>query len=80
MTGFTICRTEKGRMSLRQSAASTPSGTATRLAPSVTSALPTKMASAPNSASSREGYQRTLVKSSRNPSKRKKGTASLMMK
>ena len=80
MIGFAICRIENGSMSLKQRAARTPIGTATRIAPSVTSPLPTKIAPAPNSASSREGYHRVPVKNSPIPSIRKKGMASLMMK
>ena len=45
----------------------TPSGTATTTAPSVTSALPTKMARAPNAGGSATGYQAVLVKNSREP-------------
>ncbi len=47
MTGLTTWRTPKGSTSLRQMAAVTPSGTAMTTAPSVTSALPKKMARAP---------------------------------
>ena len=69
----------KGRTSLRQMAAAMPSGTATRMAPSVTRPLPKKMARAPNSGGWPLGYQAVLVKNSPMPRSLKKGSASRVM-
>ena len=78
---LTICRILKGSKSLKHTQLlQYRSGTDTKIEPTTTSALPTKMDKAPNSAGDPDGYHRTDVKNSLNPSIWKKGMASLKMK
>ena len=79
ITGFTACRTEKGRISLKLTEDAMASGTANRVDKNVTIALPKIIARDPNSAGSPEGYHRILVKNSPMPRNWKNGNASLAM-
>ena len=63
-----ICLSLNESRSLRQTAAEIPNGTHTIMDPKTTTALPTKIDSAPNSSGWPDGYHLVEVKNSLNPS------------
>ena len=80
MIGLITWRTPKGTMSLRNTAASSPTGTATANEPIVTYAEPASSAKAPKIAvGDRSGRHSVLVKNSSRPCCWKNGYASRRM-